>query len=76
MGDERERDNPEWTGKGRVPEKPTGIRDNLASSVRGVSNLLQGQQTPEETTSGGVCMCNPFTWEREWTGSFLDPPRG
>lgn len=36
--------------------------------------MLQGQKTPEETTYGGVC--NPFTWEREWTGSFLDPWRG
>lgn len=40
----------------------------------GGDHLLQGQKTPEETTYGGVC--NPFTWEREWTGSFLDPWRG
>lgn len=23
-----------------------------------------------------MCVCNPFTWEKERTGSFLDPRRG
>lgn len=52
---ETERDNPERTERGRVPEKPKGTRDNLAPSLRGGNDLLQGQKTPEETTYG--CMC-------------------
>lgn len=70
----RGRDNPGLSGRGSVPEKPTRSRDNLAHFLGGGNHLLQGQKTPEQTTYGGVC--NPFTWEREWTGSFSDPRRG